>query len=136
MRKEDIRIVFMGTPEFAVNVLQGLIDNYKDNIIGVVSQPDRKVGRHQELKNTPVKDLALKYNIPVLPLVISYRKPTGIYKLLKIKQPLITINIGQPIFPDKNLSKKENINNIRKEAFKQMVEMAGIEQNMWQPEAD
>lgn len=80
--------------------------------------------------------MAVKYNIPVLPLVISYRKPTGIYKLLKIKQPLITINIGQPIIPDKNLSKKENINNIRNEAHKQMVEMAGIEQNMWQPEAD
>ncbi len=61
-----MRIVFMGTPDFSVNVLQGLIDNYRDDIVGVVSQPDRKVGRHQELKNTPVKDLALKYDIPVI----------------------------------------------------------------------
>ena len=61
-----MRIVFMGTPDFSVNVLQGLIDNYKNDIVGVVSQPDRKLGRHQELKNTPVKELALKYDIPVI----------------------------------------------------------------------
>lgn len=58
-----MKVVFMGTPDFAVNVLQGLIDNY--DVVGVVSQPDKKVGRHQELVNTPVKELALKYNIPV-----------------------------------------------------------------------
>ena len=58
-----MKIVFMGTPDFAVNVLQGLIDNYE--VVGVVSQPDKRVGRHQELVNTPVKELALKYNIPV-----------------------------------------------------------------------
>ena len=61
-----MRIVFMGTPVFAVNVLQGLIDNYGDSIVGVVSQPDKLVGRHQVLTNTPVKELALKHNIPVL----------------------------------------------------------------------
>ena len=60
-----MRIIFMGTPDFAVNVLQGLIDNYKDDIVGVVSQPDKRVGRHQVLTNTPVKELALKYDIPV-----------------------------------------------------------------------
>ena len=58
-----MKIVFMGTPDFAVNVLQGLIDNY--DVVGVVSQPDKKVGRKQILTNTPVKELALKYNIPV-----------------------------------------------------------------------
>lgn len=61
-----MRIVFMGTPDFAVNVLDGLIKNYKDNIVGVVSQPDKRVGRHQVLTNTPVKELALKHNIEVI----------------------------------------------------------------------
>ena len=61
-----MRIVFMGTPQFAVGVLQGLIDHYRDDIVGVVSQPDKLVGRHQVLTNTPVKELALKYDIPVL----------------------------------------------------------------------
>ena len=60
-----MRIVFMGTPVFAVNVLQGLIDNYRDDIVLVVSQPDKRVGRHQVLTNTPVKELALKYDIDV-----------------------------------------------------------------------
>lgn len=58
-----MRIIFMGTPDFAVPVLQGLIDNYE--VVLVVSQPDRKVGRHQELKETPIKSLALKNNIEV-----------------------------------------------------------------------
>ena len=58
-----MKVVFMGTPNFAVNVLQGLIDNY--DVVGVVSQPDKKVGRKQILTPTPVKELALKYDIPV-----------------------------------------------------------------------
>ena len=41
----DIKIVFMGTPEFAVPILEGLINNY--NVVGVVSQPDKRVGRKQ-----------------------------------------------------------------------------------------
>lgn len=61
-----MRIVFMGTPDFAVNVLQGLIDHYEKDIVGVVSQPDKLVGRHQVLTPTPIKELAMKYNIPVL----------------------------------------------------------------------
>ena len=62
---KELKIVFMGTPVFAVNVLQGLIDNYRDDIVLVVSQPDKRVGRHQVLTNTPVKELALKYDIDV-----------------------------------------------------------------------
>ena len=58
-----MKVVFMGTPDFAVPVLQGLIDNY--DVVGVVSQPDKRVGRHLELRYTPIKELALKYNIPV-----------------------------------------------------------------------
>ncbi len=57
------KIVFMGTPEFAVPVLEGLIENY--DVVLVVSQPDKLVGRKQVLTPTPIKQLALKYNIPV-----------------------------------------------------------------------
>lgn len=60
---KDKKIVFMGTPDFAVPILQGLIENYK--VIGVVSQPDKKVGRHQEVHFSPIKELALEYHIPV-----------------------------------------------------------------------
>ena len=59
------RIIFMGTPVFACGILQRWIDE-GCNIVGVVSQPDKKVGRKQELQPTPIKQLAEKYRIPVL----------------------------------------------------------------------
>ena len=58
---KNIKVVFMGTPDFAVPILEGLIENY--DVVGVVSQPDKKVGRHQQLVNTPIKEVALKNNI-------------------------------------------------------------------------
>lgn len=61
---KDIKVVFMGTPEFSVPVLEGLIDNYQ--VVGVVTQPDRRVGRKQEICFSPVKKLALENNILVL----------------------------------------------------------------------
>ena len=54
----------MGTPEFSVPVLEALIENYQ--VVGVVTQPDKEVGRHHEIKPTPVKEVALKNNILVL----------------------------------------------------------------------
>ena len=60
---EQVKVVFMGTPDFSVPVLEGLIENYQ--VIGIVTQPDRKVGRRQEVVFSPVKEVALKHNIPV-----------------------------------------------------------------------
>ena len=62
--KKDVSIVFMGTPDFAVPVLQGLIDNYK--VKAVVTQPDKPVGRDGKIKYSPVKQLALDNMILVL----------------------------------------------------------------------
>ena len=53
----------MGTPEFSVKVLQGLIDHY--DVVGVVTQPDKEVGRKREVKFSPIKELALKKDIRV-----------------------------------------------------------------------
>ncbi len=58
------RIVFLGTPKFAATILQGLIDN-KYNVVGVVSQPDKLVGKKKQLTITPVKQVALENNIEV-----------------------------------------------------------------------
>ncbi|WP_330857551.1 methionyl-tRNA formyltransferase [Exiguobacterium sp. SL-10] len=55
----------MGTPTFAVSVLERLLEEGY-NVVGVVSQPDKPVGRKRELKPTPVKECALRHNIPVL----------------------------------------------------------------------
>lgn len=60
----DIKVVFMGTPDFSVPVLQGLIDNY--DVVGVVTQPDKEVGRHKEVLYSPIKKLAIENNIKVL----------------------------------------------------------------------
>lgn len=57
-------IVFMGTPEFAVPVLQGLVDNDYD-VVAAVTQPDRPVGRKHRIQQTPVKKLAVSLKIPV-----------------------------------------------------------------------
>lgn len=61
---KDIKIVFMGTPEFSVPVLEGLIENYK--VRAVVTQPDKKVGRDGVVTPSPVKQVAQKYAILVL----------------------------------------------------------------------
>lgn len=58
-----LKILFMGTPDFSVNVLQGLIENY--DVVGVVTQPDKEVGRKREIKFPPVKELALENDIRV-----------------------------------------------------------------------
>ena len=66
MRKEELRIVFMGTPEFAVETLRTLVEN-KYNVVAVVTQPDKAVGRHQtEVQAPPVKLYAQEQGLPVL----------------------------------------------------------------------
>lgn len=58
-----LRIVFMGTPSFSVPILEALIKEYE--VALVVTQPDKEVGRKKELTMSPVKECALKHNIPV-----------------------------------------------------------------------
>lgn len=66
MKKEDLRIVFMGTPEFAVETLKALVEN-DYNVVAVVTQPDKPVGRHQtEMQPSAVKQYALEHGLPVL----------------------------------------------------------------------
>ena len=60
----SMRIVFMGTPDFAVPTLQALIDS-EHKVIGVVTQPDKPRGRSDKLIASPVKEKALTANIPV-----------------------------------------------------------------------
>jgi len=63
--KRDLRIVFMGTPDFAVATLKALIDhNYK--VVGVITAPDRPAGRGQKLRASAVKQFALEHNLNVL----------------------------------------------------------------------
>lgn len=106
--KNEKRIVFLGTPDFAACVLEGLLEaNY--NVVAVVSQPDKPVGRKKILMPTPVKQVALKYNLPVYQ-PISLRKDYEFLKELDIDM-LITTAYGQ-ILPKEvlELAKINNIN--------------------------
>ena len=61
---QDLRIIYMGTPDFAVPSLETLIEN-NFNIVAVITAPDKPKGRGQQLTTSPVKDTALKHDIPV-----------------------------------------------------------------------
>ena len=66
MEKNNLRIIFMGTPEFAVGSLQALVEGGY-NVVAVVTQPDKPVGRHGSVLRAPaVKDYALSKGLPVL----------------------------------------------------------------------
>ncbi len=64
MELNELKVVFMGTPEFSINVLNKLIEN--TNVIGVVTQPDKIVGKSHEKSFTPIKKIALEHGIKVL----------------------------------------------------------------------
>lgn len=66
MTKESLRIVYMGTPDFAVETLDRLVSGGY-NVVGVVTMPDKPVGRHQTtLQASPVKRYALEHGLPLL----------------------------------------------------------------------
>ncbi len=65
MTKQDFRIVFMGTPEFASTILEGLVEqNY--NIVGVITAPDKPAGRGQKIQESSVKTTAITHQLPIL----------------------------------------------------------------------
>jgi methionyl-tRNA formyltransferase len=61
----DLRIVFMGTPDFAVTILKHLVEN-KSTIVGVVTAPDKPAGRGRKLNQSAVKKYALSQDLPIL----------------------------------------------------------------------
>ncbi len=65
MKKEDLRIVFMGTPEFAVESLKALVEN-NYNVVGIITSPDKPAGRGMQFQSSAVKKYALSQNLLVL----------------------------------------------------------------------
>src|SRR5574344_1603659 len=65
MKKKDLKIVFMGTPDFAVESLRVLVEN-DYNIVGVVTMPDKPMGRGHKVQASPIKQYALKNNLYLL----------------------------------------------------------------------
>lgn len=77
LNTKNIRVVFFGTPDFAVDSLNALIEaNY--DVVAVVTQPDKPVGRSQEFISSPVKKIAEAHGIPVLqPTTLRLNKASG-----------------------------------------------------------
>lgn len=65
MKKEDLRIVYMGTPDFAVEALRALVEGGY-NVVGVITMPDKPAGRGHKLQFSAVKQYALEHNLPLL----------------------------------------------------------------------
>ena len=74
----ETRVVFIGTPDFAVPTLEALIRHYA--VVGVVTQPDRPAGRGRSERPSPVKQCALAHGLPVFQPV-SLRKPDAVLHL-------------------------------------------------------
>src|SRR5690554_2421024 len=94
---ENMKIVFMGTPEFAIPSLLGLIEkNY--NILAIVTQPDKPRDRGKKVKYTPVKEIALKHNISVLQ-PLNLRDESLISHLRLLKPDIIIVIAYGKILP-------------------------------------
>ena len=76
--------------------------------------------------------MSYKYNKPLLPCVITYRERKGIFRLFGPKElPLLTVTIGEPIYPDTTQARKTEVERLRNVAHAQMQHMAGITHNPW-----
>lgn len=87
-----MRVVFMGTPDFSVPTLQKLIDE-KHEILAVVTQPDKAKGRSKAVQFTPVKELAVKYDIPVIQPV-KIRNNEEFYNTMKELNPDVCVVVA------------------------------------------
>ena len=97
-----MRIVFMGTPDFAAASLDALLKNGY-NIAGVFTQPDKAKGRGMEISFSPVKELALENEIPVFQPA-KMRDGTALSILQNLKPDLIVVVAYGRILPDDILS--------------------------------
>ncbi|MDO9085984.1 MAG: methionyl-tRNA formyltransferase [Anaerolineaceae bacterium] len=94
----DKKIVFMGSPEFAIPSFERLVETF--NVVGVVTQPDRPAGRGKEIKPPPVKQIAEKHKIECIQPV-KLREP-GVFEKLVRWNPdvIIVVAFGQILRQD------------------------------------
>jgi methionyl-tRNA formyltransferase len=90
MSNQPLRVIFAGTPEFAIPSLQALIDSPACEVIAVYSQPDRKAGRGRKLSPTPIKQVALDNHIPV-ETPLNFKQETDRETLANYKPGLMVV---------------------------------------------
>ena len=93
-----MRIVFMGSPEFAVDSLAILTESKQHEVVAVVTQPDRPKGRGQKMLITAVKEYALNKNLPVLQPQ-KVRTPEFIAELKTLRPDLIVVTAFGQFLP-------------------------------------
>ena len=94
-----MKIIFAGTPDFAASHLQALIDAGLD-VCAVYTQPDRPRGRGHKLLPSPVKEIALEHNIPVMQPESLKKDPEAVRKFLDLKADLLVVVAYGLILPD------------------------------------
>ena len=92
-----MKVIFMGTPDFSVGTLEALIEAGHDVVLAV-TQPDKPKGRGKEMQFTPVKECALKYNIPVFQ-PIKVRQQECIEELRKYEADIMVVVAFGQILP-------------------------------------
>ena len=92
-----MKIIFMGTPDFSVGTLEALVEAGHEVVLAV-TQPDKPKGRGKEMQFTPVKECALKYNIPVFQPV-KVREPECIEELRKYEADIMVVVAFGQILP-------------------------------------
>lgn len=88
-----VRVCFLGTPDFAAKHLQTLLNDDHYLVVGVVTQPDRPSGRKMQLTPSPVKELALKNNLPVL-TPENLRKEPEVFEQIKSWQAEVAVVVA------------------------------------------
>ena len=96
-----MRVVFMGTPDFAVPTLEALIENHE--VVGVVTQPDKRKGRGKAMAFSPVKEKALEHEIPVYQPV-KVREEAFVQVLRELDPEVIVVAAFGQILPESILN--------------------------------
>jgi methionyl-tRNA formyltransferase len=96
-----MRIIFFGTPQFAIPTLEKLVANPQFEVVGVVTQPDKQRGRGSQLVPSPVKDLAIAHNIPIWQPARIKKDPETIESLRNLDADLfVVVAYGQILSPE------------------------------------
>jgi methionyl-tRNA formyltransferase len=86
-----MRIVFFGTPNFAIPTLETLLNNPRFEVVGVVTQPDKKRGRGSQLVPSPIKELATKHQLPIWQPARIKKDPETIESLRNLNPDLFVV---------------------------------------------
>lgn len=97
-----MRIVYLGTGDIGLPTLEMLFTSAEHHVLAVVTQPDKPVGRHQELQAPPVKQLALKYHAPIFQPV-KIRERSAIEQIQYLKPDVIVVMAYGQILPSEIL---------------------------------